>query len=123
MFFPTPKFKMKNKSSEGGFTFVELIVTVVILGILAAVALTRYVELVHSSQAAACKYNQNTLETAETLYYTQHLLKKGKGKYTRRLKKLKPYLQNGKIPKCPGGGKYKVKKHGKVTCTISDHKR
>jgi hypothetical protein len=36
---------------------------------------------------------------------------------------LAPYLPGGKMPKCPGGGDYKINALGeKPTCSISKHK-
>ena len=118
----SPKINHKNRDSEGGFTFVELIVTVVILGILVTIAITRYIQLLHTSRAAACKYNQSVLETAQTMYYTTTYLS-GNAHYAESLDDLVPFLKNETVPHCPSGGSYQLLSGGKVTCTIPDHKR
>jgi len=136
MFFPTAKFKMKNKevvenhriinpnnkNSNLGFTLVELIVTLVIVGILATAALTQFIDLSHSAHAAACITNQLSLETAQTMYYTTNYLA-GDAHYAESIDDLVPFLREEQIPQCPSGGTYKLLSDGKVTCTIPDHKR
>jgi len=44
---------MKNKTSQNGFTLIELIIVMVILGIMAAVAVPRYLDSIENAEASA----------------------------------------------------------------------
>ena len=44
---------MKNKKSHNGFTLIELIIVMVILGIMAAVAVPRYLESISNAEQSA----------------------------------------------------------------------
>ena len=44
---------MKNKKSRNGFTLIELIIVMVILGIMAAVAVPRYLDSISNAEEAA----------------------------------------------------------------------
>ncbi len=59
----------KKRSGEGGFTLVELLIVIVILGILAAIVVLAIGGLKGSSQTAACSAEAKTLETAEDAYF------------------------------------------------------
>ena len=52
---------MKNNK---GFTLIELIMVTIILGILAAVAVPRYMGTVNQAEAAAVSYTHLTLPTS-----------------------------------------------------------
>jgi prepilin-type N-terminal cleavage/methylation domain-containing protein len=59
----------KKRSGQGGFTLVELLIVIVILGILAAIVVLAIGGLKGSSQTAACNAEGKTIETAEDAYF------------------------------------------------------
>ena len=56
-----------RKASQGGFTLIELVVVIVILGILAAFAVPRFMGLETEARVAAIKSMGGTLRSAATM--------------------------------------------------------
>ena len=57
--------KMKRK----GFTLIELMIVVAIIGILAAIAIPKFAELIRKSSEGASKGNLGALRSAMSIYY------------------------------------------------------
>ena len=62
---------MKNKQDKG-FTLVELLIVIVILGILATVTVFAVRGITDKGQQNACKTDRQTLDTAIEAYYAQN---------------------------------------------------
>jgi len=60
---------MKKNRKEHGFTLIELMIVVAIIGILAALALPKFAQLVEKSREAATKGNMNAMRSSISIYY------------------------------------------------------
>lgn len=87
--------QMKKGRNQKGFTLVELMVVVVIIGILAAIAVPVYNKVSGTAEKNACFANQRTIEGAIEAY------RAGEAKDPENIDDLveKKYLKE--VPKCP----------------------
>ena len=60
---------MHMKKSKKGFTLIELMIVVAIIGILAAVAIPKFADLIRKSSEGASKGNLGALRSALSIYY------------------------------------------------------
>jgi prepilin-type N-terminal cleavage/methylation domain-containing protein len=60
--------KLKELSRKG-FTLIELMIVVAIIGILAAIAIPKFAELIRKSSEGASKGNLGALRSAMSIYY------------------------------------------------------
>ena len=84
--------------NERGFTLIEIIAVLVILGILAAVAIPKYLDMRKDAVAKAAMGAQTELNARERLKLAEWKLKDGEGTYPG------PPLTNSKNTKADGTG-------------------
>ena len=91
--------KMMNKK---GFSLVELMIVVVIMGILIAVAIPLYGAITKNANNKTCATNIETIKTAAANYYASYDQEKID------LNGLKSMMDDGTVPVCPLGGAYAI---------------
>jgi prepilin-type N-terminal cleavage/methylation domain-containing protein len=112
---------MKNKNTrKAGFTLVEIMIVVAIIGLLAAIAIPNFVKARTTAQANACINNLRQLDGAVQQWALEM---KQPANAPCDLTDITPYIKldsTGNLPSCPANGTYDVVSvDAQPTCSLS----
>ena len=116
--------KTAKPTRVAGFTLIEIMIVVAIIGLLAAIAIPNFVRARSTSQANACINNLHQIDGAVTEWALEQGKKTGDPAPSLTAD-LTPYLKlnaNGGIPECPASGSYTLNAVGTVPqigCSLS----
>lgn len=106
--------KIRNKKSKG-FTLVEIMIVVLIIGILLAIAVPNFVRARETSRGRTCVANLKQIDSAKEQYAMEARLAAGAAVTQANL--VPDYLK--RFPVCPSGGTYTIANVGTdPTCSI-----
>ena len=88
-------------NQRGRISIVELGILVIICGILSAVAIPKYLDLVSESKKDACFHNLGSLRSMITIYYANQAVKTGRASWPTHADLIGKRVASNGLPKNP----------------------
>ena len=105
------------KKARHGFTLVEIMIVVLIIGILLAIAVPNFIKARESSRAKACVANLKQIDSAKEQWAMDNNQQNGASVALATLVGTNGYIKS--TPTCPSGGTYTVAAIGtNPSCSI-----
>ncbi len=95
----------RESRSERGFTLVEILITIAIIGILLAIAVPRFVRARDGTNARSCQHNLKQILGAKERWAMDNNMG---ATSTPNMSDLVPDYMRSPVPRCPGGGTYTI---------------